>query len=285
MYLKVEYDEGLTTQEVVAKINHFESPQVILWYIGIRGLKELGAQFYRNSLITPIYYQKKSATFWLVDLTAWGALKDSRVAITKCSNHAIKIESLLENRIKCIKSSDIFGKIQAITDSSIIQYFQKALSRNFVWRASADVSNNDISINDLFKNGCCLLSKFSHANANKSYSMLQYLEGCLLVEEIISKFLESSQERKIELIFALPNDEIRYYRDKMNYFEKDLNFLLTSLHGSKINDLNVTVNFLSFKYGEFAHHRPYNSPGKVLKKNELTAEVLCGNSLFQYGEN
>ncbi|MES2273151.1 MAG: hypothetical protein V4487_03045 [Chlamydiota bacterium] len=284
MYLTVKYDKELNISQIIDKIGNLNAPHIILWYIGTSGLKKWGAEFYRDLLITPILNINEKATLWLVDLTAWGALKNPKISIKKYSNHATTIDNLNNERINCIKSSDIFNKIKSITEQHIINYLEKALSRNFIWQASANIPSNHLNIRDLFENSCCLLSKFYDFTTSKSYSMLQYLEGCLLVEEIIHKTLNKvTDEKEIQIVFALPNDEIKYYQDETNCFEKDLKFIISNLHNKKTNDIKITVTFFSFKYGEFSHQRPYNAPGKTLKKNELTSALGFGNNLISEG--
>jgi len=68
--VRVDFAEGLSTQEVVDEINELSSPQIIVWYNGCYGLRKSGVEFFKNCLISPILKQNRSAIFWLIDLTA-----------------------------------------------------------------------------------------------------------------------------------------------------------------------------------------------------------------------
>src|ERR1700761_8333347 len=99
----VQYYEEAAINNIVSQINRSMSPNIILWYIGTHGLKKPSVAFHKQ-LIAPIYASNSSAKFWLYDLTAWGALKDPRLSISKCSRHIQKISNIDGNRIKCITS-------------------------------------------------------------------------------------------------------------------------------------------------------------------------------------
>lgn len=278
LHLNVEFEEGLTLFKAIAQVSRLASPHVILWYVGTHGLKKKAVDFYRKSVIAPLLNSYKDITFWLIDLTAWGALKNPKVTITKYSSHAETLDKSITATVKCIKSADIFKKMQSITQPSIINYFHRALARPFIWQASANARNNSLILKDIFPDGCPLLSPFYNYQTSKSYSMLQYLEGCLIVHEIICKILDEKNNKDVEIIFMLPNDEIKYYRDENFSFKSDLEFLTKSLQGELVDRLNITVKFFSFKYGESISKRPYNVPGKGFKKNELTADHIIGIS-------
>lgn len=278
MDINIEYLEGLETQEIVEQLEKLSSPQIIMWYIGIYGLKKQSVDFYREELIYPIFSKNPTAFFWLVDLTAWGAFKNSKVPISRFSCHATKLNERIDKRIKCIKSSDIFNKMQSIDDSILIQYFKKALLRKFVWAVSNNAKDSQLTIRDIFNNYCPLLSDFFDCNLGKSYSMLQYLEGCLLIDEIIHFLCKNKFNDEVEISFVIPNDEIKYYQGQINYFQMDVNYLI-NFYKLNISFLRkVNIKFLAFNYGNSIENRPYNAPGKVLKENQLTPKLVKGRN-------
>jgi hypothetical protein len=275
--ITIEYKEQLPLPQMTAEIAQMASPHVLLWYIGIYGLKKEGVRFYRDSIIDPIAKRQNNAHFWLVDLTAWGALRNPKITINTASSLVDKIEGFGIQNVKCIKSSETFEKMQEIKDLVVVDHFQKALQRGFVHKASQEFPESQIQIKDLLE--CPIVSPCREVDASKCYSALQYLEGCLLIDRVVQECLK---EEKIEIVFALPNDELKYYRDETHAFQKDVEFFLNHKYGSKLRDVKVT--FYSFDYGDDVSHRPYNAPGKVFHKNELSCDDILKKPLRNLGE-
>ena len=272
--ITVKFLEGLPIEQVVAKVSQLSNPQVIIWYIGSRGLRKAGIEFYKNFIISPLLASNKGLTFWLVDLTAWGAFKDSRCSIQSFSCCCNVIENA-HSQIKCIKSSEIFKKMQQISDNNMLNYFKKALSRNFICQASKHFPNENIRTGDIFSNNCPVAFDIYDFDASKSYSILQYLEGCLLVDELFVKQLKNNAN-EIQLVFALPNDELKYYKDNERSFQKDITFIISKHSNLNINNINLEIIFLGFKYGLELQDRPYNAPGRILKNRSLSSEDITG---------
>ncbi|MBI3258992.1 MAG: hypothetical protein HYZ54_05920 [Ignavibacteriae bacterium] len=276
-HVEVEFMDGLSTEQVITSICQLSNPQVIIWYIGCYGLKKAGVQFYKDFLISPVLRQSVKATFWLVDLTAWGAFKNLQCSIRNFNSCCNEIERFLDKQIKCIKSAKIFKKIQEISEKDLVDYFRRALHRRFISKASKHFPNKNICIKEIFSDNCPILSDWYNHDANKSYSILQYLEGCLLVDEIFMEQAANREVTDIQIVFALPNDEIKYYRDKKNSFQKDIRFLISKRHEIlNIKNIRLQVKFLAFKYGFQPHERPYNASGKVLKNDQLSYEDVVG---------
>lgn len=272
----VSYSSENSICDIISKINSSVNPHIIFWYIGTHGLKKSSILFHKQ-LIAPIYLNNFSATFWLYDLTAWAALKNPNLSISKISRHIPKISNIDINRIKCITSADIFNKMKKVTDQQIIKYLQGALSKNFIWQSSLDAYQSGVTIEDLFKSSCPVLAKYYKYDANRGYSMLQYLEGCLLVDEVINIVQHTSSQKDIQIFFVLPNDEVKYYKDKTDAFKKDIKFLINKLYGSKMAKVKVNINFLPFKYGKFVFQRPYHEPGRVATATDLCSLHLITN--------
>jgi hypothetical protein len=264
--ITIEYRERVPLAQITAEIAQMASPEVFLWYIGINGLKKEAARFYRDSIIDPIVQSQGNAQFRLVDLTAWGALINPKITLNTTSSLVDKIEEFGIQNVKCIKASETFGKMQDIKDQAVVERFQKALQRDFVYKASLGFPESQIKVKDLFT--CPIVSSCKEMDASKCYSALQYLEGCLLIDQVVQECLK---REKIEIVFALPNDELKYYQDETNAFQKDVEFLLNHKYG---NELDVKVTFYSFEYGDDVNYRPYNAPGKVINKNELRCDDI-----------
>lgn len=277
--VQVEFIEGLSIEQVTEEINQLLAPQIIVWYIGCYGLRKTGVQFYKESLISPVFKENVQATFWLVDLTGWNAFKNASGSIYKANSCTDTIESFLDARIKCIRSSKIFKKMQNL-DKELTDYFQKAVLRDFIREPSKNFSDRSILVGEIFSNDCPVMANWFDCDASKSYSAFQYLEGCLFIEEVFMDIVSSRSTNHIQIVFPLPNDELKYYRDANGSFEKDVNFLISKrCNELNIDTFDIQITFLAFKYGSHEQHRPYNAPGCILKKNDLSLEDVTG-----YGE-
>ena len=91
--INLEFEEGLSTAEVVERISQLSHPQVVVWYIGANGLRKAGVQFYKDFLFSPILHRNPQVSFWLYDLTAWDAFKNPNSTIQNKSSCCAAIES------------------------------------------------------------------------------------------------------------------------------------------------------------------------------------------------
>lgn len=280
--VQVTFSTKLSTLQIVENINNLTAPHIVLWYIGCCGLKAAGVDFYRECIISPILFQNPDATLWLLDLTAWAAFKNQQASISNSSGCCDTIEQLLQHRMQCIRSADIFKRMINLSDKPLLSYFRKALQRTFISRKSKSFPKTNIKIQEIFPNPSSLISAFNKFDTNAAYSTFQYLEGCLIVERI---FLEQLKKHttNLELVFALPNDELEYYRDLENSFQKDIQFLL-SFHCEKqnIKHASIHIQFLSFEYGKHQQDRPYNNPGTNIRKTQLSYEKIAGERTIAY---
>lgn len=275
----VEFRDGLSIEQVIINISQLSNPHVIIWYIGCYGLREAGVQFYKDFLISPVLKQSTGAIFWLVDLTAWAAFTNPQCSVHKFNSCCDEIDKFLNKQIKCIKSAEIFKKIQEISEKDLIDYFRNALHRNFISQASKHFPNKNIRVKEILSNNCPIVSDWYDQDTSKSYSTLQYLEGCLLVDEIFMQQVNNREVTDLQIVFALPNDELKYYRDKQNSFQKDVTFLISKrCTALNIKNMHLQIKFLSFKYGSQLHQRPYNASGKILKKTDLSYENVVGHA-------
>jgi len=284
--VSVQFCNELTTSFAVEEVASLQNPQILIWYIGCNGLKKNGVSFYKDSLIFPIMHQAINPTFWLVDLTAWAALKNSACAIDGSSHFCDEIERIGDCHLKCIRTSLIFKKMQGEIGFEISKYLKKAIKRNFILANSASFSKNDILIKDVFKDCPPVLDDLLNFSTNEAYSSLQYLEGCLLIEEVIlnctGKSSPSNLTDEIQIVFLLPNDEIKYYQDSEFSFEKDLRFFLSrKLPFLSTRKLEIKVKMIPFTYGEQKADRPYNGTGEILKRDKLSYEEIAGNKPFK----
>lgn len=278
MKISIEYGDTLPIDSVCSKIIRMDSPQILIWYIGVNGLKQNGSEFYKNFLFSPIVKAGNQPVFWMLDLTAWKALVTQKVHINKNSKIAEKINFLQSRHFNCIHSSGIFKRMKNLSDDSVVSHFKNSLKKEFIWESSKHVPNSDISIGEAFENNCPIFSDWYHVDTNKFYSVLQYVEGFLLIEEIVLNAIKNKiLDKDLKIVFVIPNDEIKYYFDEDNSFEKDVIFFLSHYHGDRLKGMNIQVSMLSFTYGKEKHHRPYNSPGATLKSSKVLLEEILPN--------
>jgi hypothetical protein len=266
--LRVSFSQG-SQDQIISHLCNLKAPHIVLWYIGCYGLKKEGVEFYKNFLINPLLSMKPDATFWLVDLTAWGAFKQGLGSIEKTNSCCTLLDQMADRKIRCIRSSQIFERMHSLRSLEDIQYFRMALSREFVARESLDFSLSSRKLKDVFPKESWIAETYPDLDAAKSYSMFQYLEGCFIIDEIARACPDRSE---LEIAFVLPNNELDYYRDPTNAFEQDANYLLSK----HLDPVDVSVRFFSFDYGTCKKHRPYNAPGKTVKKNHLSFEDITG---------
>lgn len=274
--VEVEFFENISKEETVFEIAKLSNPQILLWYIGPNGLKNKSVDFYRDSIISPILNINDQATFWLVDLTAWGAFKNPMCSVHAYSKHCQIIEAFTDKRIQCIKSAKIISKIREVKEKRIISHFKKSIKKDFIVKISENFPDNKIFVRDVFPNNCPIFADWHDCNITKFYSSLQYLEGCFLVNEILSNLAVKNKTTNVEIVFALPNNEFQYYKDEFSSFQKDLHFFISKQKYSKNTNMVLNIKFFSFKYGTQQTHRPYNEPGKTLGKDELSYIKVVG---------
>lgn len=262
----VKYEKNKTIEEIVPTLKEVKSPHIFLWYIGAYGLKKQGVEFYRDCVITPIARDIFSPLFWLVDLTAWGAFKNPQLSISSFNSICTSLENFPDPRVKCSRSSDFFSRIQEINHPAFIKYFKSALNKEFLTRPSKNMPDTGKKLGEIFNYQCDVISDFFEMDSSKAYSIIQYLEAFFLIERAILFHLNEEIDGDIQVNFILPNDEIKYYEDDSNSFQRDLCFFLDLFFKNVFEIRKIHVNFFSFQYGQIEHHRPYNSPGKVIKK-------------------
>jgi hypothetical protein len=105
------------------------------------------------------------------------------------------------------------------------------------------------------------------------YSALQYLEGCYLVDEVVRDALQNNDLPEISIVFALPNDEWKYYQSDDNGFATDLTPILQQSFGSSLDGKVIRVYFWTFRYNQ-GRGRPYNSGSKI---QSIDPGQCCGN--------
>jgi len=259
----VSYLENLTDHELLHAIASIANPQVLLWYIGSHGLKADGVNFYKEK-ISSILTASNNASCFLLDLTAWAAFYNNDAKIGTSSRCADQINSFNISKLKCIKASEIFSQICTLKNPEIIHHFRDCVTaRTFVRQKSSEARETGIKVGKIFDSNCQILERLFEQDAGKCYSVVQYVEGCFLARQIIESQLEGSGD--INIVFSLPNDESKYYKDENNSFKTDVEILVKNTLNNFDSKRNVNIYFFTFNYGDALYKRPYNEGKKVLK--------------------
>ncbi len=107
-------------------------------------------------------------------------------------------------------------------------------------------------------------------DVSKSYSVVQYLEGCLFIDEIFMHLITNNLQKDFQIVFALPNDELNYYRDGSGSFQKDIDFLISKrCKVLNIDNVNVRIKFLAFKYGSSTSTSSLQCPRRSFEKEQF----------------
>lgn len=281
--LNVEFHKNFFIKDIPYELKALANPQVVLWYIGCNGLKKSCVDFYKEHLISPILKNSINTTFWLLDLTAWKAFKSSNGNVKKFSSFCKTINEFDDERIKCIKSSDIFYKMSQITNELITHKLIKILKKEFIQEASKSYPKIGIKIKDVFLENCPSFAvDLVEKDASEAYSAFQFVEGTLIVSEIVKNLiLNKLKNYCAEIFFILPNDELKYYQDEDNSFREILYLMIQELCETlSTHRIELRVSFISFPFGKEIKHRPYNAPSKILRRKKFFLEdIIDGTNI------
>lgn len=274
--LEVKFHENIDLKSLESISFNNEFPQIILWYIGRNGLKNKTVEYYRDNIIHPILQNYPNGTFWLVDLVAWNGFKNKHTTIHNSSSYSKAINNLHDPRIKAISSSRIFQDMVKIDDPRIINTFNHISRKKFIKDASALYPDTGIKTEELFVKKPLFGDFYLKQDTSKSYSFFQFVEGCLIVQHVIESYLQGYKlSSDIEIVFILPNDELKYYIDSSKSFRRSIDTILSSCY--KDRDFNLFVDFLSVPFGKSSDCRPYNVKDKSPNKNELSLDEIIGH--------
>ncbi len=274
--VNVIYKTKLRREQLIEAIRGCENPQVIFWYIGTYGLREQGVKYYRKDLSKIL--QTSNAECQLYDLTAWApfSVKSSDGTVQDFNKNADLINQFAIPRIRCLKSCDYFKWLCNLNLNSKLEDLKKVLKeRNFIFKASQDFPDAKRTIGDIFQKQCPLLEELYEQDCAKYYSTLQYIEGIYLIETIVQQALSQNAEQKtINLIFALPNQEANYYFDEENSFMKDVKAVLQDEYQALLKGKTVNVMFYSFMFGDGVRNRPYNAGPTNIEKLQQASDIV-----------
>lgn len=232
-------------ENVVAKIASIQGPaDVYCWFEGPEGLSQSCINFMKKNIIVPLSKKKTDAKICLYSLKSW-SFED----VFKIEETALKTDN---KALEWVNSSDFF-QYCANPSIGIAAWVERELPQKkwlYVLSETKELKNK--TVQELFNNKKSLFSCIEELDVSQAYSLMQYIEGFYLVQRSIRKGLEQGRE-KIEVVFALPNDEWKYYED----FPKDIDAMLKAEFGSTLNKIEVNIAFQFFQYTKNIKSRPY----------------------------
>lgn len=265
------FEENLSEVELLNKITAIPQAHIVIWYIGSHGFKEEGIKFYKDKL-QYLLNSSNTASCLLTDLTAWGAFHNPKNKITTFSRFVEQINAFNISKLKCISTSTIFQQMQNVKAPPSVQYFKNHIvNRKSFVEQSDHFKEVGAKIGKIFEENCPIFEGIYEQDAAKCYSVVQYVEGCMIVDQIVQMNIGS--QSAVNIVFALPNDESKYYYDQDHHFIRDLEAILKLKFENELKTKNVNIHFLCFKYGDAPHCRPYNAGKKVVKN--ITKEMIA----------
>lgn len=275
--LELNFHESIGLKKLKTIFSRKKTPQVVLWYIGCNGLKNKTIEYYRNNIIHPVLQVNPITTFWLLDLVAWNSFKSKSGSIYKSSSYCETIYNLNDSRLKPIGSSKIFQDMLNLNKPEIIRDLDSVSKLDFLKKVSASYPNTGIITRDIFRKKLKFGDMLLNKDSSKSYAFFQYVEGCMLVKNIIEQsLLDFGPTSDIEIIFLLPNDELKYYNDGSKTFMNSIESILNSSYKSR--NFNLFIDFYSFPFGSSSACRPYIVKDKPPSKNALTLSEIIGST-------
>jgi hypothetical protein len=242
--------------EVMLEIKAIEGPvDVYTWYEGPSGLTSKGALFIRDEIVQPLTLDKRDVKICLYSLKGWDFFRNvgSMDATTPLGDQVNRINNVA---VHCFFAASFF---QYCSDrdqyESVYDFVCEELpKKGWLLALSSDQLESGKKVYDFFDSKPSLFDCIREMDVKKAYSLMQYIEGYYLVRE------------KVEVFFALPNDEIKYYEDD---FVKDVQKMLALDFREVIESVEVNVKIRCFNYGDSLRARPYIDRGKKIKPKDI----------------
>lgn len=228
--------------------------EVICWYEGTRGLPVKGAEFYEKEFFVPLYARRQDIRFKLYSLLGWDFKTTKNVSRIPPSRLGASIDQIGNAAFNSMPASSFFRS--CLTDNPQDTLFQFA-SETLVNRKLQQLSDNrpkaNVTVRKFFDERNSVFDGIGMKDANAAYSIMQNTEGYALIRDAVQRGL-SEKKKKIKAVFALPNDEGKYYLD---YFPAKVEKMLRREFGDRLKNVEIDISFRFFAYGNGPEDRPY----------------------------
>lgn len=248
------FSEPCSPELIVNRLASIEGAvDVYCWYEGAFFLPESGARFMKEQIFSPLYQLKQDVKLCLYSLRAWDFKRDI-AAMPSSTPLGEAINRINTAALECIYSSSFFQYcVQATKEGGLYAFLNEELpKKHWLFELSDNRSKLGATVGDFFNHQPSLFDCIKDLPLASAYSSIQYVEGYYLVRESVKKGL-LHKEKRIEIAFVLPNDESKYYRD----LPKDIETMLRLDFEKDLADIEITIRFLFFKYGDSINSRPY----------------------------
>lgn len=240
--------------ELVTYVLSIEGPvDVYCFYEGVRGLPVRGARFLKEKIFFPIYAEKRDIKFLLYSLKGWD-FKKCVLSMPKQTALGDMINRINRSALEGLSSLDFFRYcVQGSRKNALYSYIQQELpKKNWLFDLSIKQRELGKKVIDFFDQQSNVFDCVQDLDVARAYSCMQYIEGYYLIKKSVERGL--AQGRKtIEVVFAMPNDESKYYED----FPKDIPEMLKKDFGIALQGVAVKITMRSFLYGGAFSDRPY----------------------------
>ncbi len=259
----ITFNSLTSAEECLDRISRLRGKiDIYSWFEGPQGMPMNGATSLRDRIYKPLYSINPDATLILYSLKGWDFF-NPKSALSTLSN---AINRMNQASLRSLSASDFFN--YADEEGVIQSYLGKEIAKKkWLLELSERHKEKEKKTGEIFKGS--LLSLVKDLDIARCYAFLQYVEGYFLIQRSIR--LSKSD---ITIVFLLPNDEAKYYRDYPDEIEK----LLKLDFGSDIQKISIRIEFLFFQYGESISDRPYID--KSRRPEKLKPEDMA--SFFNY---
>lgn len=155
--------------------------------------------------------------------------------------------------------------MRSVTESNepLFSLLKDILAREELTDASSGYKESGKNLSTAFGEVFPVIKDIADRDTSICYSVFQYIEFLYIIRFVLQHKPETSRIR-----FHLANDENKYYPTSLT--EDLLNFL----KGYGINHGPLEIYIDCFAYGTDSAHRPYNAPGKAIKKKLTIDDVI-----------
>ena len=247
-------DEPRSPEKIVHQLSSIDGPvDVYFWFEGSQCLPQSGAIFMKEQFFEPLYQLKPNAKLCLYSLKAW-SFEKTITTMPSSTSLGEAINRINTAAVECIYSSLFFQYCrQAAKIEGFYAFINDELPKKaWLFQLSNAQRKCGTTVGAFFDGQSSLFDCIKEMDLSSAYSLMQYVEGYYLIRESVRKGLEKRQQ-KIEIAFALPNDESKYYRD----LPQDIEQMLQLDFGKDLANIEINIRFQVFQYGESLASRPY----------------------------
>lgn len=242
------------------------------WYEGAgqgNALSVKGAKFARNLLSPLIGRLGQNLRLYLYSLKPW-SFNHKATELPLTSKLQDRINELLgaSGIVKTLSAAKFFTRFcfEGGKDPALQKYVEHC-NRDYGWLndLSRGFREKKVSVSTFFDGQPNLFECVQTADVESKYALMQNVEGYFLIERAVNKELKAGN-RQINIVFLLPNDEGKYYRN----FPQDLRGLLSDRFGSAIDGTDIDVRFVNFQYSDSARpYLPSSKEDRAVKASEI----------------